>query len=129
MFHGLPEELRLTAIMAVIEMAPATQVTNQQALERQRVAKREKEKLLKEKGMWKATDEYIECLIYHQMWISERCWKTSAKVRAGVRAPQFKKDNEEAIKDNIRIRWLGMGWVEEAETSWSENGVKKQSQI
>ena len=65
--------------------------------------------MLEEKGIWKATDEYIECLIYHQMWFSERCWKTSAEVRAGMRALQFKKDKEEALKDNIRIRWLGMG--------------------
>ena len=110
-------------------MAPTTRAANQQALEGQRVAKSEKEKLLKKEGMEKATDQYIECLIYHRMWISERCWKTPAEVRAGVRALEFKKDKEEALKDNIRIRWLGMGWVEEAETSWSKNGVKKQSQI
>jgi len=34
-----------------------------------------------------------------------------------VRALEFKKDKEEALKDNTRIRWLGMGWVEDAETS------------
>ena len=129
LFHGLPEELQVTDIMAAIKMAPATRAVNQQALERQRVAKQEKEKLLKEADMETATDQYIECLIYHRMWISKRCWKTPTKVRAGVRALEFKKDKEEALKDNIRIRWLGMGWVEEAETSWSENGVKKQSQI
>ena len=90
-------------------------------------SKLEKEKLLKKEGMEKATGQYIECLIYHRMWISERCWKTPAEVRAGVRALEFKKDKEEALKDNVRIRWLGMGWVEKAETSWSENGVKKNN--
>ena len=64
--------------------------------------------MLKEKGTWKATGEYIG-LIYHRMWFSERCWKTSAEIRAGARALQFKKDKEEALKDNIRIWWLGMG--------------------
>ena len=63
LFHGLPEELRITATMTAIEMAPTTRAANQQALRGQRVAKSEKEKLLKKEGMEKATDQYIECLI------------------------------------------------------------------
>ena len=48
--------------MAPIEISPTTRAANQQAIEGQRVDKSEKEKLLKNEGMEKATDQYIECL-------------------------------------------------------------------
>ena len=49
------------------------------------------------------------------MWNSDRCWKIAAEVRIGIKALTYKKDKEDALKDNILIWWLGMGWVEEAE--------------
>ena len=35
LFHDLPEELKMTAVMAAMEQAPATRVTNNDALNRQ----------------------------------------------------------------------------------------------
>jgi hypothetical protein len=72
LFHGLPEELRITAMMTAMAMAPSTRETNNHALERQRVEKRRREELAKEETLEKATDEYIECLIYHRMGASDR---------------------------------------------------------
>ena len=41
-----------------------------------------------------------------------------------MKALALKKDKEEALRDNIQMRFKGMGWVE-AQTYWSANGRKK----
>ena len=92
MFHGLREELQLTAVMCAMEFAPATRQANNDALEAQRRAKRQKEEIVKQLGLEKATDEHIECLIYHKMYESDRCWKTREEVTEGLKALRFKKD-------------------------------------
>ena len=72
----------------------------------------------KEKGLEEAEDKYIECVIYHRMWNSEACWKTVADVTAGLRRVLTKYGIMAALKDNIRIRWKGLGWME-CETRWT----------
>ena len=124
LFHDLPDELQITAIMCAMEFAPATQESNCHELERRRLAKQKKDAILKEEGMEKATDEYIECLIHHRMASSERCWKTVAEVRKGVNALTYKNEKETALKDNIQIRFKGYGWAE-CYTAWSKDGKKK----
>ena len=49
---------------------------------------------------------------------------TRTQVRNGVKALRYKKDKEEALKDNIQMRYKGMGWVE-AQTNWPKNSAKK----
>ena len=97
LFHRLCEGLKITAVMAAVDMAPQTRESNNAALELQRKAKRKRDELAKEEGLEKATDEYIECLIFHRMWLSDRCWKTVAEVRSGIKALRYKKDKEEAF--------------------------------
>ena len=67
LFHGLPEELQITAIMTAMEQAPATCDSNNRALELQHQTKRMRDKLLMEEGMEKAHGEYIKCLVYRRM--------------------------------------------------------------
>ena len=55
------------------------------------------------------------------MWDSEACWKTVAEVTAGLRDIKTKGGKFTALKDNIRIRWKGLGWME-CETRWSVDG-------
>jgi len=124
LFHGLPEELQITAVMTAMEQAPATRDSNNRAMELQRETKRMRDQLVKEEGLEKAHGEYIECLIYHRMFNSDRLWKTAKDVRDGVKALQYKKDKEEGLKDNILMRFKGMGWVD-AQTTWSKDGKKK----
>ena len=124
LFHGLPEELKITALMCAMEMAPATHDNDNRELDRQREAKKAKEELIKAEGLEKASNQYIECLVYHKLWDSDRCWKTAAEVRKGVKDLRFKKDKEQALKDNIQIRFKGFGW-DDARTTWSKDGKKK----
>ena len=73
MFRRLPEELQLTAVMCAMKFAPATRNSNSTNLERQHQAKREKQELKEKAGFANASDKYIECLIHHKLWGSERC--------------------------------------------------------
>ena len=124
LFHDLPPELQLTALMTALQFAPDTRQLNNAGLERARETKRQKEELLKQLGLEKATNEYIDCLIYHKMYDSDRCWKTAAEVRNRVKNLQYKKDKFAALKDNIQIRFMGFGW-EDWHTTWSKNGKNK----
>ena len=60
-------------------------------------------------------------MIYHRMWDSEACWKTVADVTAGLRDIKTKGEKVAALKDNIRIQWKGLGWME-CETRWTVDG-------
>ena len=75
----------------------------------------------KEKGNEDAEDEFIECMIYHRMWDSEASWKTVAEVTSRLRGIKTKGRKVAALKDNIQIRWKGLGWME-CETRWTVNG-------
>ena len=123
LFHDLPEELNMTAVMAAMEQAPATRVTSNDALNRQREAKRQRDELVKREELEKA---FIKCLIYHRMYHSDRCWKTAAHVKRGMKSLKLKKDKEAALRDNINMRFKGLGF-KEAHTTWSKKWEKENS--
>ena len=79
---------------------------------------------MKREGSEKETYEFIQCLIYIQMWDSYWRWKTDGEVKNEVRALRFNKDKESGIKDNIQMKYKGLGLVE-AKTKWSKNGKEK----
>lgn len=118
LFHGLPEELKITAVMAAMEDAPATRQSNIASIDAQRAMKRKKEELKKQTELENASDDYIEALIYHSMWDSEACMKTPNDVTSGLKNLKYKKDKIQALKDNIQIRYRGFGW-DEWKTHWS----------
>ena len=111
LFHNMHEELLITAVITAMQAAPATGETNSRAVERQRKIRRQREEALKEAILLKGQDEYIECLTFHYMWKAERCLDTEANVKAGVKALRYKKDKEALLKDNIQMRWKGVGWA------------------
>ena len=121
-YHGLPEELKITATMVALKLAPAVRKSNSDKQERFEKKKRARDKIVMEEGRAKMTDLMIDRLIYRRMWDSERAWKTVAEVKKGLKAIQFKKDKMEALQDNIQIHYLGMG-REEAQTYWSKGGT------
>ena len=118
LFHGLPEELKITAVMAAMEDAPATRQSNVASIDAQRAMKRKKEELKKQNELENASDDYIEALIYHSMWDSEACMKTPNDVTSVLKNLNYKKDKLQALKDNIQIRYRGFGW-DEWKTRWS----------
>ena len=124
LFHGLPEELQLTLGMVAMEDTRATHASNEEALERQRKFRQEKEEIAKEKRYEDAEEAFIESLIYHRMGKSDAYWKTVGEVTAGLKELKHKKDKMAALKDNIQIRYKGFGW-EDCKTPWSEGGSQK----
>ena len=101
--------------------APETRKQNNDDLKRSREWRAKKDKVAKEKGLEDAEDEFIECIIYHRMWDSEAFWKTVTDVTTGLRRIKTKSGKIVSLKDNIRIRWKGLGW-EERETRWTVLG-------
>ena len=55
------------------------------------------------------------------MWDSEACWKTVSAVTVGLRGIKTKGGKVGALKENIRIQWKGLGWME-CETRWTVDG-------
>ena len=121
LYHGLPKELQVTLVMMCMEDSPATRKSNNDNLERSRLWRAQKEEMAKLKGLEDAEDEFIESLIYHKMWNSDACWKTSREVSEGLRRIKTKSGKYASLKDNIRIRWKGLGWME-CETRWTVDG-------
>ena len=77
--------------------------------------------MAEEKGLEDVEDEFIECIIYHRIWDLEACWKTVTDVTTGLRRIKTKSGKIASLKDNIRIRWKGLGW-EECEKRWTVLG-------
>ena len=66
-FHDFPEELYITAIMCALLETPSTRQLNINYMDRQRNTKQDRDKLVKQEGLEKATHEFIQCLIYRQI--------------------------------------------------------------
>ena len=59
-YHGLPEELKMTATMIALKLAPAVRKSNSEKIERFEKKKRERDKLVIEEGQAKMTDLMID---------------------------------------------------------------------
>jgi hypothetical protein len=123
-FHQFDPSLQEAIITVATTDAPATLKHKNDDLERQAKARRIKEELIKEKGLEKATEEYIDALYYYQMYFSAACWKTDPKIVA----TELKKLTPEnmrysALKENIMIRVKGVSW-EWCHHAWSKDGRK-----
>ena len=68
------------------------------------------DELTREKVFEHSEDEFIEALIYHRMWSYAACWKTIGAVIEGLKKLKYKKVKLGVLKDNIQIRYLGLGW-------------------
>ena len=108
--------------MVAMEDAPENHQSNNNDMNRQRNMRQMKAELARDKVFKHAGDEFIEAFVYHRMWSSAACWKTIGAVIEGLKKLQYKKDKLGVLKDNIKIRYLGLGW-DECKTQWSKVGV------
>ena len=121
LFHQFPKELRAAVVVVAVEDAPATRKSNNLSLQRQLDCKREKEEMLKQKNMSKATEEFIDATYFHRMGNSEACWTTVSEVTKTLDKLNTQTEKREALKDNINIRVKGYGWTQ-FHTAWSKDG-------
>ena len=121
-FHKLPQELQKSIIQAGKESAGSWRKKFDEALFRQKEASRRKEQIKLEKKLTDAQEDYIVAIYFWEQYHSPRCWKT-----VEIAKMHFKKLNSEtarlvAVKEQILIRYLGLGWVK-AHHAWSSGGT------
>ena len=71
--------------------------------------------------MNKASEHFIDALYYYEMYESPACWKTVSVMNMELKRLGSKSAKLGALKDNIKIRVLGLGWSDLA-TPQSRNG-------
>ena len=106
MYFGLPEELRITATMTEVKLAPAVSKSNNNNQTRFEEKNHKRDKLVIQEGNDKMTDLIIDRLIYRRMYESDRAWKTVAAVRKGLKDLKYNKDKMAGLRGNIQIRLI-----------------------
>jgi hypothetical protein len=125
MFHQFDPKMRECLLMVAIEDAPATISTNRDNLDKQWEAKRKKEEMIAKKSLDKAKEDLIEASYYWDMFHSEVCWKGKLSIvteMLGRLKSVFAQT--EALKENIRMHVIGLGWKQFTIT-WSSKGAKR----
>jgi hypothetical protein len=123
-FHQFEKKVQEAIVSVAMQDAPKTRIRNNEALELQAKARKEKEDVLREKGLEKASEEYIDAVYYHRMYNSYACWKNDPKVVTKELA-KLSSDRAKyrAIKENIMIRVKGFGW-DWCKHPWSKDNRK-----
>jgi hypothetical protein len=121
-FHSLTPHMKEAFLTMARLDAPSEMAQERADLSRQREARRRKEELAAEVGRHNATEQYIDQLYYHEMWDSDACWKTAAKAEKELEKLQSKSAKLEELKEQIRMRVLGLGWADLSHP-WSKDGA------
>ncbi len=66
--------------------------------------------------------DLINISYLYQQYFSPHCWKTVCQALDKFEKLTLKKDKLECVKEQILIRYLGLGW-EEAHRSWSKTNT------
>ena len=72
-FHNFSDKIQISLVLTAMEDAPRTRRENRSLLNRQCKAKQMKKEMIKEKGLQKATEEYIDAIYYYNMYKSIGC--------------------------------------------------------
>lgn len=125
MFYQFCPEIRQCLLQYAIAVAPTVVSTNREDLDNQREAKRKKEEMMEQRGMMKAKESTIEASYYWEMYNkSDACWKNIRTMKTMLGRLSSESTKLEALKENIRMRVIGLGWTQFAIT-WSSKGKKR----
>jgi hypothetical protein len=108
-------------ILTAKRQAETSRRTFNEALRVQAAAREEKQKALRDKKLDAAEVELIDASYLYQQYHSPRCWKNEKDAFDIFEQLVFKKDRLSSVKEQILIRYLGLGWVE-AHHPWSKKG-------
>ena len=117
--HRIKPELKAAILTMAQRDAPSEMTRERADLSAQREARRRKEELALEVGRHNATEQYVDKLYYHEKWGSAACWKTVAVAERELEKCSSKSAKLEALKEQIKIRTLGLGWAD-LTTPWSK---------
>ena len=121
LFHQLPSELTDSLIVSAKRQADKSRRTFNEALRVQAAAREEKQKALRDNKIKAAEEILIAASYLHQQYHSPRCWRSKKQSFEIIEQLKFKKDRLSSVKEQILIRYLGLGWVE-AHHPWSKKG-------
>ena len=76
---------------------------------------------MRDKKLDAAEVKLIDASYLYQQYHSPRCWKNEKDAFDIFEQLVFKKDRLSSVKEQILIRYLGLGWVE-AHHPWSKKG-------
>lgn len=81
--------------------------------------------MIERKSLDKAKEDLVEASYYWEMFHSEVCWKGNLSIVSKMLG-RLKSESAklEALKENIRMRVIGLGWKQFAIT-WSYKGAKR----
>lgn len=117
----LPPQLLTTVIEFALSKTKQVRKKEQVALRNQQEKRAQRLELMKKAGYEKATQLLIDCLYYHDMYYSERRLRSAAAVDEMLGQLKSKTAKLDEIKEQIRIRVLGLGW-EDLHHPWSKDG-------
>ena len=119
MFHQFDLKMCECLLTMAIEDAPDTISTNRDNVDKQQEAKRKKEEMIEKKSLDKAKEDLVEASYYWEMYNSDVCWKGKQSI-VGKMLGRLKLESAklEALKENIRMHGIGLGWKQFAIT-WS----------
>ena len=120
--HTISPQLKNAILTMASRDAPAEMAQERTDLFNQRQERRRKEALALEVGRHNATEQYVDRLYYHEKWGSAACWKTAAVAEREIEKCSSKSVKLEALKEQIKIRTLGLGWAD-LTTPWSKDGA------
>ena len=119
-FHALPEKLQDSLLAVAKKNGNKSRKQFTASLQRQRTARADKAANAIAMKLQSTERDLINISYLHQKYFSPRCWKTVQQALDEFEKLSSKKDKTECVKEQILIRYLGLGW-EEAHHPWSKN--------
>ena len=111
-FHKLLPELQASLVQTGKEMATKWEKNYDVALKRQKAATRRRREIIFEKKLEEAEDDYIVAIYFHEQYNSKRCWDNVEKAKDVYRRLKSESTILAAVKEQILIRYLGLGWTD-----------------
>jgi hypothetical protein len=119
-FHTLPEKLQDSLLAIAKKNGNKSRKQFNESLRRQCLARAEKAANAIAMKLKLTEKDLINMSYLHQQYFSPRCWKTVQQALVEFENLTSKKDKIECVKEQILIRYLGLGW-EEIHHLWSKN--------
>lgn len=105
LFHSIDDTIRELIVKITVKDAAPTPQRHKGELERQAIACRRKEEIMKEKHIQKISEDYIDALYYFEMHESEACWRGDDPNIVDKELAKITSQSEmrHACKENINI--------------------------
>ncbi len=119
-FHTLPEKLQDSLLAIAKKNGNRSRRQFTALLRRQQEARAAKAANAIAMKLQSTEKNLINISYLYQKYFSPRCWRTVCQALDEFEKLTLKKEKIECVKEQILIRYLGLGW-EEAHHPWSKN--------